>query len=205
MEYEAIQKIYHNYSNFYDLLFKKVFLPRHKFAIKEMDIQPGDKILDVGVGTGLTLQCYPRDCQVTGIDLSPSMLKKAYKKKIKHGLDHVTLMEMDACNLTFDDDEFDHVVAAFVLTVVPDPVKALQEIKRVCKKGGILVLVNHFMSDNKLIAKTEKLIDPVCRKLGWRTNVALADLLDQVNLKADSCVRMKKLDIWSIVFANNTK
>lgn len=205
MEYESVLKIYHNYSNFYDLLFKKLFFPRQKFAINAMDIKPGDKVLDVGVGTGLTLTCYPEHCNVTGIDLSASMLNKAHSKKQKLGLDHVTLLEMDACDLRFDDNEFDHVVATFVLTVVPNPVKALTEMKRVCKKGSPLVLVNHFSSNNKFIARTEELIDPLCRKLGWRTTVGLSDLLDEVGLQANSCFRMKKFDPWSIVFATNIK
>ncbi len=205
MEYESVRKIYHNYSNFYDFLFKQVFFPRQKYAIGEMNIKPGDKVLDVGIGTGLSLLCYPSDCHVTGIDLSASMLEKAREKKDKHKLEHVSLIEMDACDLKFDDDEFDHVIATFVLTVVPDPVKALSEMKRVCKKGNSLVIVNHFMSDNKLVARTEKFTDPFLRKLGWRMNVKLPELLKEANLEADSCIRMKKIDLWSIVFATNTK
>lgn len=205
MEYENVRKIYHAYSGFYDFIFNKTILPRQKYAINAMNIKPGEKVLDVGVGTGLSLPLYPRECRVTGIDLSASMLKEAQRKKEEHKLEHVTLIEMDACNLEFGDDEFDHVIAAFVLTVVPDPVKALLEMRRVCKKGRPLVIINHFMSENRMIAKTEKLTDPLFRKLGWRMSLELGELLKQSGLQADSCIRINKMDFWSIVFATNTK
>jgi len=205
MEYDSIKKIYHAQSNFYDFLFKQFFYPRQKYAINAMDIKPGDRILDVGVGTGLALQCYPKNCEVIGIDLSASMLKEAKKKKDKQGLNHVTLLEMDACDLQFDDNEFDHVVATFVITVVPSPVKALSEMKRVCKDGRPLVIVNHFRSDNKFVAKTEEFVNPLCQRIGWRTNVSLPPLLEEAELKVDSHVRMKKIDLWSIVFASSAE
>jgi phosphatidylethanolamine/phosphatidyl-N-methylethanolamine N-methyltransferase len=205
MEYENVRNIYHAYSGFYDFIFKKTILPRQKYAIDAMNIKPGEKVLDVGVGTGLSISLYPRECRVTGIDLSASMLEKAQRKKEEYKLKHVSLVEMDACNMEFGDDEFDHVVAAFVLTVVPDPVKALLEMKRVCKKGRFLVIINHFMSENKIIAKAEKLTDPLFRKLGWRMSLELGELLKQSGLQTDSRIRMNKKDLWSIVFANNTK
>ena len=205
MDHESIKKIYHNYSNVYDFIFKLMFYPRQRHAIQSMKIRPNDRILDVGVGTGLTLPLYPRDCRVTGIDLSRSMLEKAERKKRKHRLEHVTLLEMDACNLQFPDDNFDHVLSTFVISVVPDPVKAVAEMKRVCKPGQPIVLVNHFLSEKKMLARAEELLDPVCRKLGWRATLALPDLAEASGLQVDSCFRMKKFDPWSIVFATNTK
>jgi len=205
VEYESIQKIYKLYSGFYDLLFKQIFFPRQEYAISQMDIKPGDKVLDVGIGTGLTLGCYPKDCHVTGIDLSAAMLKKAHHKKNKLGLDNVTLLEMDACELAFDDNQFDHVISTFVLTVVPDPVKALSEMKRVCKKGNSIVFINHFASENKFLAWTEDKLDPLCRKLGWRNTESLSDLSARANLEIASCTLLKKFDLWPIVFATNNK
>jgi phosphatidylethanolamine/phosphatidyl-N-methylethanolamine N-methyltransferase len=205
MEREYIKKVYHGWSNIYDFVFKQLFYPRQKYAIDSMNIRPGDRVLDVGIGTGLSLQCYPRGCEVVGIDLSVSMLEKAEQKKSKHGLDNVSLLEMDACELEFEDNSFDHVIATFVISVVPDPVKVLSEMKRVCKNGRPVVLVNHFRSENRLVRWLEETADPVCRKLGWRTTLSLYELTDEVNLRVDSCMRMKKFDPWSIVFATNTK
>lgn len=205
MEQEHIKRVYKGWSTFYDFVFKKVFYPRQKYAIDSMNIKPGDRILDVGIGTGLSLLCYPAGCEVVGIDLSSSMLEKAQIKKAKHDLRHVSLHEMDACELEFEDDSFDHVIATFVISVVPDPVKALSEMKRVCKSGRPVVLVNHFHSNHKLLRWVEKAADPVCRKLGWRNTLSLNELASEANLQVDSCMRMKKFDPWSIVFATNTK
>lgn len=205
MDHDAIKKIYHGYSGVYDLIFKRLFFPRQRHAIEGMDIRPNEKILDVGIGTGLTLPIYPAFAHITGIDLSRSMLKKAHKKKEKHRLGNVTLLEMDACDLKFGDNSFDQVVSTFVISVVPDPVKAIAEMKRVCKPGRRIVLVNHFLSEKKLVAKAEGLIDPLCRRLGWRATVALPELAEASGLKVEDCFRMKKFDPWSIVFATNTK
>ncbi len=205
MEYDHIKKVYKGWSNIYDFLFKQLFYPRQKYAIESMNIQAGDRILDVGIGTGLSLLCYPRGCEVVGIDLSTSMLEKAHKKKTEHGLENVSLHEMDACKLEFQDNSFDHVIATFVISVVPDPVRVLSEMKRVCKTGRPVVLVNHFQSENKLLRWVENVADPVCRKLGWRNTLSLHELTDEVNLQVDSCMRMKKFDPWSIVIATNTK
>lgn len=205
MEYDHIKKVYHLYSDFYDHLFKHVFYPRMSYAINTMNIQPGDKVLDVGIGTGISLTIYPEECHVTGIDLSASMLKKAREKRDSLKLEHVDLHEMDACELEFDDNTFDHVIATFVMSVVPDPVKALSEMKRVCKKDKSVVMVNHFLSDNRLLAKLETIFDPLCKRLGWCSTVALSPLAEEVDLQVDSCIRMKKFDPWSIVFATNTK
>jgi phosphatidylethanolamine/phosphatidyl-N-methylethanolamine N-methyltransferase len=205
MEYDSIKKIYHNYSNIYDFLFKKIFLPRQRHAIESLQIKPNDKILDVGIGTGLSLPFYPTNCQVTGIDLSRSMLEKAVKKKEKHLLHNVSLMEMDACNLQFEDNTFDHVIATFVVSVVPDPVKAVCEMKRVCKPGCPIILVNHFQSGTKWVAFTERLFDPVTRRLGWRNALVLDDLVEESGLQVDFSRRLKKFDPWTIVLATNSK
>jgi len=205
MEYESIKKIYKLHSGWYDLVFKKTFHPRQKYAINMMKFKPGEKILDVGIGTGLTLPYYPSDCHVTGIDLSSEMLAKAKKKKEALKLDNVTLLEMDACDMTFDDNEFDHVIATFIMTVVPDPVKAVSEMKRVLKKGNSLVIVNHFLSDNKHLAWVEGKIDPFCRKIGFRTADSLQSLASEANLQIESRTHMKKFELWPIVFATNNK
>ncbi|GMT42230.1 MAG: SAM-dependent methyltransferase [bacterium] len=205
MDYDYTKKVYRAWSGVYDFTFKNLFYPRQSYAISSMNISPGEKVLDVGIGTGMALSCYPGDCEVTGIDLSASMLKKAEVKVAKYGLDNVKLREMDACNLNFEDNTFDHVIATFLISVVPDPVRALSEMKRVCKKDRPVVLVNHFMSSNKMVAWLEKTFDPVCRKIGWRNTLNLAELMGAVNLQVDSCTRMKKFDLWSIVFATNTK
>lgn len=205
LQIEDIKKIYSHYSNFYDLIFKRFFYPRQEHVINSMDIKEGDKVLDLGVGTGLSLPLYPRHCEVTGIDLSPEMLEQAKKKVERYNLNHVKLMEMDASNLEFEDNTFNHVIATFVISVVPDPVRVISEMKRVNKKDGKLVIVNHFQSPNKFFAKLEEFCSPLCAKLGWRTNLVLEDLVESAGLKIYHDYKMKKLDLWKVVFAVNNK
>ena len=150
MDVGDIKKIYARYSYIYDLIFKRWFHPRQQHAIRSLDIQPGQRVLDVGVGTGFSLPLYPRHAQVIGVDLSSKMLREAQKKVRDEHLRHVTLLEMNAEDLAFPDNTFDVVIAAFVISVVPNPVRLVAEMKRVSKPQGQLVIINHFQSDNRL-------------------------------------------------------
>ncbi len=205
MELESIKKIYAGYSNVYDVLFKRFFYPRIKHAITYMDIRPGDRILDVGVGTGLSFSVFPRHCKVVGIDLSTEMLKKAREKIEKNGLNNIKLLGMDAMSIGFKDDSFDKVFISHVVSVVPDPYRVMSEVKRVCRKGGQVVIVNHFKSRNKLVETAEKIINPVCKKIGWRSDLCLNEFIDRAGLKVKRKYTLKKLDFWHILFTTNDK
>lgn len=206
MERDQIKKIYSAWSNCYDHVFKWFFAPRQKHVIETMGIEPGQRVLDVGVGTGLSLAVYPRDCEVVGIDLSREMLTKAGEKVRELGLGHVSLFEMDAQQLSFDEDSFDHVVATFVISVVPDPVRTINEMKRVLKPEGSLVIVNHFQNErNRVVGALEQLIAPACRWLGWNSDLKLSDLAESANLAIDRIYQMKKIDLWQVVYASNNK
>ena len=205
MDYESIKKIYAAYSNVYDFIFKRFFYPRIRSAIESMTIRPGERILDIGVGTGLSLPLYPRDCEVVGIDISLDMLEKARKKVSKLGLSHIRLMAMDAMNLFFRDNSFDKVFISHVVSVVPDPIRTLEEAKRVCKRQGDIVIVNHFQSENRLLAKIEEAINPICKRIGWRSDLSLQGILEGSGLKVERHYKLKKMDLWRIVFATNDK
>jgi phosphatidylethanolamine/phosphatidyl-N-methylethanolamine N-methyltransferase len=205
LEPEKIKKIYACYSKIYDLVFKRFFFPRQRHVIQSLGIKPGEWVLDVGIGTGLSLSLYPDYCNVVGIDLSESMLKIAAKKVKRNGFGHVWLSEMDALNLAFKDDAFDYVIATFVISVVPNPVKAIEEMKRVSKKKGKIIIINHFQSKRRIIAKMEELISPLCTKVGWRSDLALDYLIKKGNLEIDNHYKLKRLDLWSVIMANNNK
>jgi phosphatidylethanolamine/phosphatidyl-N-methylethanolamine N-methyltransferase len=204
LELDDIKKIYAGYSGVYDLLFKRFFFPRQERVIQSLPIRPGQKILDVGVGTGLSLPIYPRYARVMGIDVSSGMLREAAKKINKHYLSHVTLLEMDASCLAFEDDTFDYVIAAHVITVVPDPVKMLREVKRVVKREGRIVIINHFQSANPVLATIEEWLTPFYKRMGWRS-LALPEIVKQANLQIDREYRLSKLDPWKVIFAVNNK
>ncbi len=205
MEYDSIKRIYRNYSSVYDLLFKSFFHPRQRKAIHDLNIQSGAKVLDVGIGTGLSLPLYPRDSEVVGIDLSEAMLCQAAKKVEKLGMSHVTLMEMDATHLAFPDNSFDFVIATHIISVVPEPYRVIDEMRRVCKPDGQLVIVNHFVSSHPVIGLVEKKCDPFFRKLGWRLDMSLEDLVAESNLDVIRTSKLNKIDLWKIVHASNNK
>ncbi|MEK7773858.1 MAG: methyltransferase domain-containing protein [Deltaproteobacteria bacterium] len=205
MELKSIKKIYDGYSNVYDVLFKRFFYPRIKHAITYMDIRPGERILDVGVGTGLSFSVFPKHCKVVGIDLSTEMLRKAREKIDKNGLHNINVLSMDAMSIGFRDDSFDKVFISHVVSVVPDPYRVMSEVKRVCRKGGQVVIINHFKSRNKLVETVEKIINPVCKKIGWRSDLCLNEFIDRAGLKVKRKYMLKKLDFWHILFATNDK
>jgi phosphatidylethanolamine/phosphatidyl-N-methylethanolamine N-methyltransferase len=206
METSEIKKIYALYSKgLYDFIFKRWFYPRQRHVIQSLVLRPGQRILDLGVGTGFSLPLYPRHVQVVGVDLSNKMLREAQKHVQQEDLTHVTLLEMDAAHLAFPDNTFDIVLAAFVISVVPDPIRVIAEIKRVSKPEGQIVLINHFQSQNKILAQFEKWVSPVCARIGWRSDLALDYLVQHAGLQIDRKYSLNKIDLWKMVYASNNK
>src|SRR5262245_9783882 len=205
MEMTEIKRIYAHYSRVYDMIFKRWFFLRQRHAIESLHIYPGQHILDVGVGTGFSLPLYPQHAHVIGVDLSSKMLREAQKKVLQERLSHVDLMEMDAAHLAFPDSTFDCVIVAFVISVVPDPLQVLAEIKRVSKPEGQIVIINHFQSQNKMMAQLETWVSPLCTKIGWRSDLALDYLVQHADLRIDSKYSLNKLDLWKVVYATNNK
>jgi phosphatidylethanolamine/phosphatidyl-N-methylethanolamine N-methyltransferase len=203
MQIPEIKKIYARYSRIYDAIFSRWFSPRQRQVIRNLDLKPGQRVLDVGVGTGISLPLYPEYVRVTGVDLSREMLREAQKKTISHRLDHVELLEMDAGYLAFPDRTFDVVIAAFVITVVPDPIRFLAEVHRVSKANGQIVMINHFQSENQFMARLEKWVAPLCTKIGWHSDLALDYLVQQANLHIERMHSFGKVDLWKVVYASN--
>src|SRR5262249_8241176 len=196
MEVTEIKRIYAYYSRVYDFIFKRWFFPRQRHAIASLQIDPGQHILDVGVGTGFSLPLYPQHAQVVGVDLSSKMLQEAQKKVLQKRLTHVALMELDAADLAFPDSTFGFVIIAFVISLVPDPLQLRGESKRGRKPEGQIVIINHFQSHNKVMAQFEKWVSPLCTKIGWRSDLALEYLVQHADLHIDRKYSLNKLDLW---------
>jgi phosphatidylethanolamine/phosphatidyl-N-methylethanolamine N-methyltransferase len=166
-------------------------------AIPDLQIRTGDHVLEVGIGTGLTASFYPSTCRVTGIDSSDAMLREAARHVESHR--HIRLRKMDVQNLRFPDQSFDVVYAAYVMSVVADPVAALKEMRRVCRVGGHIVLLNHFLSDNPVVSSLERLISPMTARIGFRADVDLGLLLARAGLEPVSLRKVNTPNIWTLV------
>ena len=199
VESDFVASVYERISTVYDLTFGPTLHPGRVDAIERMDIKPGDRLLEVGVGTGINAALYPRDCTVTGIDFSAPMLVKAHKRIERKGVRNVRLLEMDAADLKFGDDTFDIVYAPYVISVVPDPVAVAREMCRVCRPGGRIIILNHFRSRSRIGSWLEKIIAPFTLYLGFKSDVDLPAFLAQAELKPVTIEKVNVPRIWSLV------
>jgi len=173
----GVEKAYERWAPIYDFVFGKVFEHGRQSTIAEAD-RIGGRILDVGVGTGLSLSDYSRNIKLCGVDISEPMLRKAQQRVRAQGLANVeTLAVMDAKNLAFRDASFDAVVAQYVITTVPEPEATLDDFVRVLKPGGELILVNHVGVESGPRRILDLAVAPLARRLGWRTEFPLERLV----------------------------
>ena len=165
---DGVAKAYARWAPIYDLVFGAVFDAGRKASIAAAD-RIGGRVLDVGIGTGLSLSDYARTTRICGVDISEPMLRKAHERIRTHGLSNVDVIAvMDAKNLAFPDNAFDAVVAQYVITAVPDPEATLDDFIRVLKPGGELILVNHIGAESGPRKAFELAFAPLARRLGWR-------------------------------------
>jgi phosphatidylethanolamine/phosphatidyl-N-methylethanolamine N-methyltransferase len=165
---DAVKAAYRRWAPVYDNTFGRFASEGRKHAVEIINQGKG-RVLEVGVGTGLSLPAYERKLEIVGIDLSPEMLEKARERVSTERLRNVAgLHEMDAGELKFPDATFDTVVAMYVMTVVPDPEKVMRELSRVCRPGGEVMLVNHFSAEEGMRGWVERRMAPFADMLGWR-------------------------------------
>jgi len=199
VENHFVEKVYEKLASTYDLFFGPTLHPGRLVARDRMGISPGSHILEVGVGTGINTSLYPRNCQITGIDLSSSMLDKARERVAREGLRNVRLLEMDAADLKFATGTFDIVYAPYLISVVPDPVAVAREMYRVCRPGGRIVILNHFRSAGRIASSLERMIAPFTLYLGFKSDLDLPAFLVQAELKPRSIEKVNVPRIWSLV------
>ena len=199
VENDFVEGVYDKLAKVYDLTFGPTLHPGRLQAIQRMDIQPGERVLEVGVGTGINLSLYPKNCSVTGIDFSGSMLEKARERVSRKGLRNIRLLQMDAGDLKFADDSFDIVYAPYLISVVPDPVKVAREMRRVCRPGGRIIFLNHFLSPNPILSKMERMISPYTIHIGFKSDLDLPAFLAQADLQPQSIEKVNIPRLWSLV------
>ena len=201
MQIESVKAAYRRYAGVYDAVFGPVLQPGRKAVLEALGLRPGERVLEVGVGTGLSLPLYPRDVTITGIDVSAEMLAKARTRVARRRLANVeALLEMDAQRMSFPDASFDKVVAMYVVSVVERPAQLLQELHRVCKPDGEIFLVNHVRSDNRLIAAVEKSLARFSDKLGFHPDFELRDMVSS----ADELTELSRINFfWKVLRLKN--
>jgi phosphatidylethanolamine/phosphatidyl-N-methylethanolamine N-methyltransferase len=199
VENDFVAGVYEKLASVYDFVFGPTLHAGRLRAIQRMGIRPSDRILEVGVGTGINAGLYPRDCIVTGIDLSSSMLEKARERVARKGVTNLRLVEMDAADMRFADGAFDIVYAPYLISVVPDPVTVAREMSRVCRSGGRIIFLNHFRSRNPLLAWIERGISPFTVHVGFKSDLDLPAFLAQADLEPVSIEKVNIPRIWSLV------
>ena len=199
VENHFVEGVYDKLAKVYDLIFGPTLHPGRLQAIERMNIQPDERVLEVGVGTGINLSLYPSDAKITGIDYTASMLEKARERVAKKGMRNTRLLQMDAADLKFPDDSFDIVYAPYLISVVPDPVKVAQEMRRVCRPGGRIIFLNHFLSPNAILSRFERLISPMTIHIGFKSDLDLPAFLAQADLHPVSIEKVNIPRLWSLV------
>jgi len=207
LDQNSIIKSYKRVSSFYDLTFGQVFRPGQKAIIKKMDCIKSDTVLEIGIGTGSSLQYYPQETKVVGIDISPDMLEVAKKRIVKDKIHNKHILLMNGERLSFPDNSFDKVVGMYVVSVTQNPQVLVEEMKRVCKNDGDIYIVNHFSTeqDNPFVKMFEKGLMPISKILGWKPYFPFDEFNAYANLDVLEMSKVNLFNYWNIIHASNNK
>lgn len=200
MDQQSVVTAYRRLSRQYDRFFGPVFEQGRQVAVGKMECRPGDRVLEVGVGTGLSLDHYGDGVEVVGIDVSPEMLDRA-RARVNGNADRISLALMDAQALEYADNTFDKVVAMYVVSVAPDPKKVVEEMKRVCKPGGDLFIVNHFSHSKGTMASLERMVSPLSKLVGFRPSFPLDEFLTMADLEVVETRPVNAFGYWTFIHA----
>jgi phosphatidylethanolamine/phosphatidyl-N-methylethanolamine N-methyltransferase len=198
-EERRVERVYSVLARVYDDFFDWALEPGRRRAVARLPVRPGDEILEIGVGTGLSLPLYPRHCRVTGIDISEPMLEQARARLRELDRDDVSLRRMDARRLHFADASFDHVIAPYVISVVPEPEKVMLEIARVCRPGGTVTVVNHFGSCLSIVRRFEGWLSHLTGWVGFRLDVPVEVVTTAPGLELVHEERVNLFGLWKLV------
>lgn len=204
MDLESIKHAYRRYARYYDRLFGPIFSSGRRMAVQRANHEHGQRVLEVGVGTGLSLPEYREGTFVVGVDISRDMLAIA-RQRIQEADSRSprALLEMDAQRLAFADNSFDSVVAMYVASVVPEPERLMREMQRVCRPGGTIIIINHFASQHWLLQRLEQALRPLSRYLGFRPDMALDDLPKLPGLERVEVCKANLFGYWKLVHYRN--
>ena len=199
MEIGAVGRSYRRWAPVYDATFGRITGVGRARAVEWLNTREGS-ILEVGVGTGLSLPSYRDHLEITGVDYSPEMLARAEEKVARLGLGHVrALRQMDARSLDFPDASFDTVVAMYLVSVVPEPERVISEMARVCRPGGEVVVLNHFARERGLLARLERAFAPFANQLGWHSDFDRNRIMGDARLALEEERSMPPLGMFTLL------
>jgi phosphatidylethanolamine/phosphatidyl-N-methylethanolamine N-methyltransferase len=199
MRVDAVRKSYARWAPIYDLAFGRITQGGRRLAAQHVN-RMGGTVLEVGVGTGLAFGLYARNVQVTGIDVSAEMLAKAAEKVERQDLGHVAgLHQMDARQLGFPDQSFDHVAAMHIMSVVPEPERVLAEMIRVCRVGGDIMIANHFARKKGGWSVAARALAPLANLLGWHSDFARARVMGDARLRLEEDVSVPPFGLMTFL------
>ncbi|MBA3909284.1 MAG: SAM-dependent methyltransferase [Rhodobacter sp.] len=199
MQVDAIQRTYRRWAPVYDLAFGRITEGGRILAARHVNSQ-GGSVLEVGIGTGLALSFYSPKVQITGIDVSAEMLSAAELRAKKLGLRNVAgLHKMDARAIDLPDASFDHVAAMHIMSVVPEPERVLEEMARLCRPGGSVLIANHFAGRAEGWSFAEKLAAPMANLLGWHADFAIDRVLGHPGLKLEESQQVRPFGMMTFL------
>jgi phosphatidylethanolamine/phosphatidyl-N-methylethanolamine N-methyltransferase len=202
MSRDHVLRAYRRYAPHYDRLFGSILDPgRRALSDAVAGLQPAS-VLEVGVGTGLTLSGYPSSSKVVGVDISPEMLARARERAERLPNRNIRLELMDAEALTFADDSFDCVTVPYVLSVTPHPHRLVEEIRRVCRAEGTIFILNHF-SGSGFWWLLERVVHPLARRVGFRSDLQLAHEVSRHDWKVEWIRDVNVLGLSKLVAIRN--
>ena len=195
----AAADAYDAWSRTYDATFGRLVHRRQSRAISELRLEPGMRVLDLGVGTGLSMSKYPAGTRVVGIDLSAGMLRQAKRNLERGGFDARGLIRGDALRTPFADGAFDRVMVSHVISVVNDPAALLRECRRIVKPDGRIVVLNHFRSPSRIVGFFERVLNPLFVRLGWRSDLTLQECLAGQGFQVLYHFKLSAIDFWQVL------
>lgn len=204
LDADAVRAAYRRWASVYDVVFGLISAPARRRAIDLVNLLPGGRVLEVGVGTGLALPSYNAGKRITGIDLSTEMLERARERVAEQCLNNVeALLELDAEETGFPDASFDIAVAMFVASVVPHPKQLLAEMRRVVRPGGHILFVNHFAAQRGPRWWVERAMAPASHALGWHPDFFLGAIFTTPDIDAMDLVTVPPLGLFTLAHLKN--
>ena len=199
-------RTYRSFAGSYDIVFGPLFHAGRKAAVRLVNDRPSQRILEVGVGTGLSLPYFRSDARVVGIDVSVEMLAKARERLRRRGFAQVeALLEMNAEATSFADSSFDAAIALYVASVVPSPARMAAEMRRVVRPGGAIVIVNHFTSGNRILRALERWLARFADKIGFQADFPLDRFIAESGLAVREIRPSNFFGYWKLLRCVNEK